>query len=88
MTRRTVVEMGTVREFLAQLEQLKSELLAGEIQGWGGVVKFADGRDVVYVGGSFRTSTADRTRAMLRVSAAVALRQDDYLPPPKMVTVQ
>jgi hypothetical protein len=79
-----VIEMRTVRELLIELDKIRSDVLAGDIQGWGGVVKHRDGQEVVYLGGTFKTSAADRAKAMLKVSAAVALREDSYLP--KIVT--
>lgn len=81
MKRTNVIEMRAVRELLNELDKIRSEVLSGEVQGWGGVVKHANGREVVYVGGSFKTSATDRARAMLKVSAAV-MKEDDYLPPP------
>jgi hypothetical protein len=77
--------MTRVRELLTELDRLRSDVLAGEVQGWGGVVKYADGKDVLYIGGTFRISASDRVRAMLKVSA-VAMREDEYLPPPKTGT--
>lgn len=79
MTNNNVVYMESVRDLLSQLEKLRADVLSGQILGWGGSVWFADGREVVYLGGCFRESSASRARAMLRVSAARALL-DDYLP--------
>jgi hypothetical protein len=81
MKKSNVVNMATVRELLLQLDQIRADVLAGDIAGWGGMVKHTDGTEVVYLGGTFRYSSADRTRCVLRVSAAVALN-DTYLPPP------
>lgn len=77
-----VVYMGAVRDLLAELDNLRLDVLAGEIQGWGGVVKYAGGKDVVYLGGSFKASSTDRARAMLKVSAARMLAEDEPLPLP------
>lgn len=85
MPRTNVIEMKTVRDLLIELDKIRSDVLAGNVQGWGGVVRYADGQDVTYVGGTFKTSTAARARAMLKVSASVMLREDDYLPPPRLV---
>jgi hypothetical protein len=70
-----VVEMGTVRDLLAALDELRRDVLAGEIRGWGGSVLYGDGREVVYLGGTFRDSAADRARCMLKVSA-VRMQRD------------
>jgi hypothetical protein len=83
--RTNVIEMRAVRDLLAELDKLRSDILAGDVQGWGGVVKHADGQEVVYIGGTFKTSAADRARAMLKVSAVV-MREDNYLPPVKTGT--
>lgn len=74
-----VVYMGAVRDLLAELDKLRANVLAGDIQGWGGVVKYADGREVAYLGGTFTTSSTDRARAMLKVSAARMLAEDEPL---------
>jgi hypothetical protein len=81
MNKSNVVLMANVRELLAELDKLKADVLKGNITGWGGMVKHADGNEVVYLGGTFRFSSEDRTRCVLKVSAAVA-RTDTYLPPP------
>lgn len=74
-----VVYMATVRDLLAELEKLKKDVLAGEVLGWGGSVKYADGREVPYIGGTFRNSAEDQARAMLRVSALRVLSEDPPL---------
>lgn len=76
-----VVYMGEVRDLLMELDKLRADVLAGDIRGWGGVVSRTDGREVIYLGGTFKTSSADRARAMLRVSAARVLREDEALSP-------
>lgn len=76
MEKTNVVEMATIRELLGELDKIRADILKGDIQGWGGVVRRTDGKDVVYIGGSFKTSSADRTRAMLRVSAVLAMKED------------
>jgi len=81
MKSNNVVYMGAVRDLLAELDKLRADVLAGAVQGWGGSVLYADGHEVVYLGGTFKEDSASRARAMLRVSAARA-RQDDYLPVP------
>jgi hypothetical protein len=78
-----VVYMREVRDLLAELDKLRADVLAGEAKGWGGSVFYADGREVVYIGGAFKDNAQDRARAMLKVSALRARREDDYLPPPK-----
>jgi hypothetical protein len=83
MKRTNVVQMSVVRDLLIELDKLRADVLAGDIQGWGGVVRHSDGRDVIYVGGSFRTSATDRARAMLRVSAALAVKEDNFIAPKK-----
>lgn len=78
-----VIYMREVRDLLVELDKLRADVLAGEAKGWGGSVFYGDGREVVYIGGSFEENAQDRARAMLKVSAQRALREDDYLPPPK-----
>jgi hypothetical protein len=78
--RSKVVYMAAVKDLLAELEKLRADVLAGDALGWGGTVKFRD-REVVYLGGTFKDSLEDQTRAMLKVSAARMLQED---PPLKM----
>lgn len=75
-----VIQMGAVRDLLAELDKLRSDVLAGEVLGWGGSVFYADGREVAYLGGSFRHNAKDQARAMLKVSVLRVLREG---PPPK-----
>lgn len=79
MTKTKVVYMADVRDLLVELDKLRADVLAGEVQGWGGTVKFADGREVAYIGGTFKHSTADQARAMLKVSAVRMMREDPPL---------
>lgn len=79
MKTKSVIFMGAVRELLSELDKLRADVLSGQIEGWGGSVTYADGREVIYLGGSFREDSASSARAMLRVSAERALR-DNYLP--------
>lgn len=79
-----VVYMGEVRDLLTELDKLRADILAGDAKGWGGTVLYSDGREVVYIGGSFKDSSIDRARAMLKVSAVRMLREDEPLPPPKL----
>jgi hypothetical protein len=80
MKNTNVVWMGAVRELLAELDKLRSDVLAGGVQGWGGTVKYSDGREVVYLGGTFQESPEDRVRAMLKVSATRMRLEDPPLP--------
>jgi hypothetical protein len=79
--RTNVVYMGAVRELLTELDKLRADVLAGEAIGWGGSVFYADGSEVVYVGGSFRDNGQLQARAMLKVSVLRVLREDT---PPKV----
>lgn len=82
MQANNVVYMGTVRDLLAELDKLRADILAGEIEGWGGSVKYADGREVTYLGGTFRGNSAERAKAMLKVSAVRVQHEDGTIPPP------
>jgi hypothetical protein len=81
MQANNVVYMGSVRDLLSELDKLRSDILAGEVEGWGGSVKFTDGREVTYLGGTFKGNSAERARAMLRVSAARVLHEEETIPP-------
>jgi hypothetical protein len=79
MLKTKVVYMAAVKDLLAELEKLRLDILAGEVQGWGGTVQFTDGQEVVYIGGTFRTNAEDRARCMLKVSAVRTIREDPPL---------
>jgi hypothetical protein len=79
MNKSNVVWMGSVRDLLVELDKLRSDVLAGGVLGWGGTVMYADGREVVYLGGTFKESSEDRARAMLKVSATRMMREDPPL---------
>lgn len=87
MKSNNVVYMGAVRDLLVELDKLRADVLAGEVQGWGGSVLYADGREVCYLGGTFKEDSASRARAMLRVSA-IRARQDSYLPLPTALSIK
>jgi hypothetical protein len=74
-----VVYMAAVKDLLAELEKLRLDVVRGEVQGWGGAVKFTDGREVAYIGGTFKDSSADQARAMLKVSALRMQAEDPPL---------
>jgi hypothetical protein len=78
-----VVYMAAVKDLLAELDKLRGDVLAGKALGWGGAVKYADGREVVYIGGDFRHNAADHTRVMLKVSALRMLQEDPPLKLPR-----
>lgn len=80
MNKSNVVWMGAVRDLLAELDKLRADVLAGNARGWGGTVQYADGREVVYLGGTFKESSEDRVRAMLKVSATRMRLEDPPLP--------
>jgi hypothetical protein len=80
MNKTNVVYMGVVRELLAELDKLRADVLAGQAKGWGGTVMYADGREVVYIGGTFKESSEDQVRAMLKVSATRMRLEDPPLP--------
>jgi hypothetical protein len=79
MIKTKVVYMAAVKDLLAEWEKIRRDILAGEVQGWGGSIKFTDGEEVVYIGGTFRTNAADRARCMLKVSAVRATREGQPL---------
>jgi hypothetical protein len=81
MQANNIVYMASVRELLMELDKLRSDILAGEIEGWGGSVKFTDGREVTYLGGTFKGDSSERAKAMLRVSAVRVLHEDETIPP-------
>lgn len=81
MKTNNVVYMETVRDLLAELDALRADVIKGGVVGWGGMVKHCNGSEVVYLGGTFKHNSDERTRCVLKVSAVAALH-DPYLPPP------
>jgi hypothetical protein len=73
-----VVNLGKVRDLLAEWETVRKHILAGNISGFQSM--FCDtttGRETIYVGGVYREDPQKALKAMLRMSAARALTEDD-----------
>lgn len=65
-----VVHLGQVRDLLAELEVIRQHVLQGNVSGWMGTLRDAEGRDTVYLGGVYKDSAEHRLGAVLKMSAA------------------
>jgi len=77
-----VVQLGLVRDLLAEWERVRSRIAAGRVGGFQAV--FCDsegGQEEVFLGGVYQKDVSLATRAQLRISAARVLAEDE---PPKI----
>lgn len=65
-----VVHLGAVRDLLTEWEVIRQHILKGKTKGWIGALRDEDGKDTIYVGGTFCDSSPDRLSAVLKMSAA------------------
>lgn len=77
--KRKIVQLGEVRDLLAELDVVRQRVLAGDIAGWYGVLRDTDGEEVIYLGGLHKTDAAVALRSALKLSAARALAEDEPL---------
>lgn len=78
-----VVQLGVVRDMLAELDKLRAAITSGRVTGFHAALKHVDGEETIYLGGVYRENPEDALRAALRASAARVLAED----PPVAVRV-
>jgi hypothetical protein len=79
-----IVVLGQVRDVLAEWERARSAFLTGKYKGFYLHLQNEEGGDTVFVGGVHKEDSYAATKAMLKVSAARALTEDE--PPPLKVS--
>lgn len=72
-----VVNLGKVRDLLSEWDTVRKHILAGNIGGFQSMFCDTTGRETIYVGGVYREDPQKALKALLRMSAARALAEDD-----------
>lgn len=70
--------LGTVRDMLDQWENVRQEILSGQVLGFSTVLRRPSNADTFHIGGAYRESPEDALRASLRLSKY--LMKDDPTP--------
>lgn len=78
-----IVQLGAVRNLLAEWEKVRSHIAAGEINGWSITIRDGLDEETIYLGGTYKEDPQAALKAALRMSAARVLTEDD---PPKFGT--
>lgn len=76
-----VVNLGQVRNLLAEWEKVREHIVAGSIEGWAATIRSKAGVETVYLGGVYREDSQLALSAGLRLSAARMMEEDE---PPKL----
>lgn len=74
-----VVQLGKVRDLLAEWEKVRHGILAGEVDGFHTALRRGK-RETVYIGGVFKEDSEAVTRIILKASVARMLAEDQPLP--------
>lgn len=72
-----IVDLGQIRGLLAEWEKVRQAVLAGKIKSFYTQLQGEDGREAVYCGGVYKADPRAAMKAILKVSAARALMEDD-----------
>lgn len=79
MNKTKVVDLGTVRDLLAEWERVRSHILAGGIAGFQVAFCGENTNETIFVGGTYKDNPTAALRVALKMSAARVLTED---PPP------
>lgn len=85
MTIHNVVNLGQVRDLLAEWERVKAHIVGGKITGFHATFRDSEQTETTFAGGVYREDPAQAARAALRMSAYRTLTEDT--PPPRLQRV-
>lgn len=71
-----VVNLGVVRDLLAELDKVRAAVISGEVCGFHAAMQDADGRETIYLGGVYRQDPEAALKGALRASMARAMMDD------------
>jgi hypothetical protein len=74
-----IVHLGQVRDLLAEWEQVRQAILAGQVDGFHTALRRGTA-ETIYLGGVYKEDPHAAARAVLRVSIAHMLAEDELLP--------
>lgn len=72
-----IVDLGMVRDALAEVDKLRSALISGKVTGFHAALEHPDGTQTVYLGGVYRNKPEAALKAAMRASAARMMAADD-----------
>lgn len=72
-----VINLGRVRDMLAEWDKVKAAILSGDIAGFHTGLRSATGREAIYLGGVFRDDPMEAMKAILKASAARTQIEDE-----------
>lgn len=79
----TVVNLGIVKDMLAELDRVRQHVLSGNIAGFQSVFCDSQGGETIFLAGAYKHDPKQALAASLKLSAARALAEDE---PPKLKT--
>jgi hypothetical protein len=74
-----VVQLGRVRDLLAEWEKVRQGILAGQVDGFHTALRRGE-RETIYMGGVFLEDSEAAARAALKASISRMLAEDRPLP--------
>lgn len=77
-----VVNLGQVRDLLAEWDKVKAHIVSGNIAGFHAAFRDTEQNETVFMGGVYRDDPSAAARSALRMSAYRTLTEDT--PPPRM----
>ena len=75
MQQTKIVNLGKVRDLLAEWEKVRAHIVTGHVTGWSATI-CDDEHETVYLGGVYQDDPAAALRAALKSSAARVLIED------------
>lgn len=78
-----VVNLGAVKDMLAELECARQHILSGDVSGFQAVFCDTEQQETIYLAGTYRNDPTKALKASLKLSAARALVEDE---PPQLKT--
>lgn len=80
-----VVDMRGVRDLLADWEEVRQRILHGGIKAWAVSVRDDQGREAIYVGGSYKQDPDAACKAAMRMSWEQTKIADEESAPARLV---
>lgn len=72
-----IVNLGQVRDLLAEWEKVRAAIMTGKIDGWFAAFRDTEAQESIYMGGVYKEDPQEALKAALRVSAARTLIEDE-----------
>lgn len=76
-----IINLGSVRDLLPEWMKVRNHITTEKVSGWYAVFRDEDGQETAFVGGVYKDNTSLATAALLKLSAARMLLEDDPLEP-------